>query len=181
MTMSISGTAVPQPPTGFSIELYGRVGRQIEGRLASAQRARQRENERKLREARHQAKHDVEMLCIEHARAMAERDLYAAIELERSNPELAAKLRERIQNRGIGKVPNVDEEAVAKRKGGTASDLIDFMRAVTMANNHHAGITHQPGAPVPIERDVTPIEHNVDGEWFEGFARQPDIEGRNDD
>ena len=177
MTTSISGTAVPSKPALFPVELRGRAGQQVEKQLDAARRTRQRENERKLKEARAQARHEVELLAVEYARTMLERDVHAAIELERSNPELAFKLRGRIMDRAIGKVPQVDEEAAAKRKGSTAGDMIDFLRAVTLVNNQHAGIAHAPGASVP--RDVTPghIEHDPDAEWFEGFAQQPDIEG----
>lgn len=175
MNESITGTAVPTQPGTFDIQMYGRAGRMIEKRLDSAQRVKQRENERKLRDARHQAKHDAEMLAIEHARSMMERDLYAAIELEKTDPALAAKLRGRIMDRAIGKVPSVDEEAVAKRKGGSADALVDFLHAISQA---HSYPTITPGATVPEERDVTPghIEHDPDAAWFEGFAQQPDIE-----
>ncbi|NVN63360.1 hypothetical protein FGL97_09000 [Pseudomonas putida] len=167
MSQSVSGTAVPSKPALFPVELRGRAGQQVEKQLDAARRTRQRENERKLKDARAEARHEVEMLAVEYARAMLERDLHAAIELEKTHPELAFKLRGRIMDRAIGKVPQVDEEAAAKRKGSTAGDMIDFLRAVTMVNNQHAGIAHTPVAPAPGERDVTPIEHNGGGEWFE--------------
>jgi hypothetical protein len=176
MNESITGTAVPTQAGAFDIQMYGRAGRLIEKRLDSAQRARQREDERKLREARRVAKHDVEMLAIECARSMMERDLYAAIELEKTNPELAAKLRGRIMDRAVGKVPSQDEDAAAKRKGGTASDLVEFLQAVSGASNRLAGIGHQPGAAVSGERDVTPIEHDPDAHWLDTYQAQPNTE-----
>lgn len=143
---------------------------------SKAQAARQRENERRLREARRVAKHECELMAVEHAKAMMERDLFQAIELEKTDPALAAKLRGRILDRGIGKPPEADAEAAQRRRGGNVNDLTDFLHAISAASNAVAGISHQPVTPAP-ERDVTPVEHDPDAQWFEGFAQQPDIEG----
>lgn len=166
---SVSGSASTAKPT---FQVVGRMEKNFDParHAAATKRARQLENERKLREARAQAKFDSEMMAVEYARTLMERDLFQAIELEKTNPELAAKLRGRILDRAIGKVPLVDaEEAAVRKKGGGADALIDFMRAVTVISNQHAGIGHAPGTPVPDERDVTPTERDPDAQWFERY------------
>ena len=140
--------------------------------------ARQRENERKLKEARTQAKHECELMAVEHAKAMMERDLFQAIELEKTDPALAAKLRGRILDRGIGKPPEANAEAAQRRRGGNVNDLTDFLHAISAASNAVAGISHQAGTPVP-ERDVTPVEHDPDAQWFEQYPTSTD--GGDDD
>lgn len=179
MTVSISGTAVPQPPQGFAISLHGRVGEQIDKQLAATKRAKQLENERRRREARAQAKHEVEMLALEYARIMQEKHILEALDPS-TEPRLRRDLRNDVINRGVGKPRDEDaEEAAARRKGGGADAMIDFLRAVTVASNAVADIGHHPSTPVPGERDVTPIECDPDAHWFEQYpgSTEGDDEG----
>lgn len=169
MNKSVTGTAVPSPPKTFSLQLIGRVGEQVGKELAAAKRARQLENERKRRETRAQAKHEVEMLALEYARIMQERHIIEALD-PATEPRLRRDLRNDVINRGVGKPRDEDaEEAAARRKGGGADAMIDFLRAVTVASNLRTGISHQSDTPVPDERDVTPIEHDPDAQWFEQY------------
>lgn len=158
MNDSISGTATRAPL----------LVRFVLNRPIPDAAARRREELAKQRDLKRKTQLEVEQLALEYARVMLERDIHNALELEKTDPALAFKLRGRIMDRAIGKVPQVDEEAAAKRKGGSADALVDFLHAISQAHSYPT-ITHQPGTPVPGERDVTPghIEHG--GEWFEQY------------
>ncbi|MNJ70492.1 hypothetical protein D3C77_669570 [compost metagenome] len=117
------------------------------------------------------------MLALEFAKALMERDLHAALD-PATDPALAAKLRARIVDRGIGPARDEDaEEATQRKKGGNASDAVaEFLMAISRASNERAGIAHQD-TPVPSERDVTPH----DGEWFAQYSVSIDSEGDDDE
>lgn len=169
---SISGSAAPLPVFRFHKSDW--LPKPL---TPQEQLAKQRAYKRKVQL-------EVETLALENARSMMERDLYAAVELEKVDPALAAKLRERILNRGIGRVVDADvEERDQRRKGGGADAFFEFLHAISAASNLRAGIGHAPATPVPGERDVTPehIEHDPDAQWFEGFSQQPGTGGDDDD
>ncbi|MBI6887207.1 hypothetical protein [Pseudomonas putida] len=155
---SISGSAAPLPVFRFHKSDW--LPKPL---TPQEQLAKQRAYKRKVQL-------EIETLALENARSMLERDLYQAVELEKTDPALAAKLRGRILDRGIGRVVDAGaEEAAQRRKGGNVNDLTDFLHAISAASNAVAGIAHKPDTPVPGERDVTPIERDPDAQWFEQY------------
>ncbi|TFF51024.1 hypothetical protein C5609_15660 [Pseudomonas putida] len=169
MNDSISGTATPAPL----------LVRFVLNRPIPDAAAKRREQLARQRELKRQTQLKAEQLALEYSVILLQRSIQEALD-PATDPRLRRDLRNDVMNRGIGKPPEVDEEAAQRRKGGGATDLIEFLQAVSSAGNKLAGIGHQPGTAVPGERDITPdIEHDPDAQWFEGFSQQPDTEEDN--
>ncbi|WPK03031.1 hypothetical protein R6U79_12535 [Pseudomonas putida] len=165
---SISGSAAPLPVFRFHKSDW--LPKPL---TPQEQLAKQRAYKRKVQL-------EMETFALENAKAMMERDLFQAIELEKTDPALAAKLRGRILDRGIGRVVDAGAEEVAqRRKGGNVNDLTDFLHAISAASNAVAGIAHKPATPVPGERDITPdVEHQdeivEEPQWWDKNGGGPD-------
>ncbi|MFG0496398.1 hypothetical protein ACF8MH_03575 [Pseudomonas sp. YQ_13] len=164
MSDSISAsTSTPKPalPTVPIFDRFGKRQKPIDPvKLRTA----------RLRNAKRAAQIECELLAVEYSKTMLEKHIFAALELEKTDPALAAKLRMQIMERGIGRPPEADDEVAQRRRGGNVNDLTDFLHAISAASNAVAGITHKPATPVPGERDITPdVEHDHDAQWFEQY------------
>lgn len=148
MNNSISGTATAAPPALFSLNLHGRIGRELDKEPApkrSDELARQRAAKRK-------AQHEVEMLALEYSKIMLEKTIHAALD-PKTDPVLAAKLREQVLNRGVGKVREAeDEDANTRKKGGDPAGLLEVLAAFSTAASA-AQVLGAAQAP-RIERDI---------------------------
>lgn len=164
MNDSISGTATPAPL----------LVRFVLNRPIPDAAARRREELAKQRDLKRKTQLKVEQLALEYSVILLQRSIQEALD-PATDPRLRRDLRNDVLNRGIGKPPEADAEAAQRRRGGNVNDLTDFLHAISAASNAVAGISHQPGTLVP-ERDVTPVEHDPDAQWFEGFSQQPGIE-----
>lgn len=148
MTSTISGTTTAPLPVLFSLNLHGRIGRELDKEPASKlkdERARQLAIKRK-------AKHEVELLSLEWSKIMLEREISAALD-PATDPALAHKIRQALINRGIGKVREAeDENADAKKKVGDVDTLLEVLAAFSTAAGaaQAHGVAHTPR----IERDI---------------------------
>lgn len=141
MNNSISGSATAPLPVRFVLNRYV----PNEGSQRSDELARQRAAKRK-------AQHEVEMLALEWSKIMLEKTINAALD-PTTDPALAAKLREQVLNRGVGKAREAeDEDANTRKKGGDPAGLLEVLAAFSTA----AGVAQALGAAQTprIERDI---------------------------
>jgi len=136
--------------------------------LAARQRAQALEAKRK-------AQHEIEMLSLEYSKILWAKHIHEALD-EKTDPRLRRDLRNDVLNRGIGRVRDEDANEAEQRKKVDARSVLDMLAAISSANNQRAGIGHTPAAPVPIERDVTPIEHDPDAQWFEQYPSSTEVD-----
>jgi hypothetical protein len=168
MTSSISGTAATLP-VPFSLNLYGAVSQ----RVADRENVTQRTDElARQRAAKRKAQHEVEMLALEWSKIMLEKTIHAALD-PATDPALAAKLREQVINRGIGRVRDQEpDEDAKKQKGTSAVELLEILAALSTT----AGAIER--TPPPTHR----IERDVGGNRTDDDLQQllDDIEGEDD-
>jgi len=154
---SISGTATTQLPVPFSLPFYGALGSQLDKKIAT-----QRKDEAaRQRDALRKARYEVELLAAEYAKVMLERDIFAALD-PLTDPALAHKIRQAVQNRGIGRVrTQEDDEDAKKQKGGNIEGFLDMLTAISAVQS---AIEHTPPAANirHTERDITPSDTGVD-------------------
>ena len=166
---SISGTASTPLPATFELNLYGVAARRFDKEHApkpSDERARQLAAKRK-------AQHEVEMLALEWSKIMLEKTIHAALD-PATDPALAAKLREQVINRGIGRVKEQETDADAKKQKG--GGIVEFLEALTAISAGAAAID-RPTAR--IERDIG--GSGTDGDSLQSFLDDLDGDKEEDD
>jgi hypothetical protein len=159
MSNSISGSAAPVPAVSV-LQFYGAPARQLKSDAKSAAE-QHRAKVRKIR-------HDTELEAAEYGqilqRKLIERALDPNVDLK-----LLADITFKLQSRGIGAVRESESDADQKQKG-TASDLLDFLSAVSARND----AIRDEGKAVPrIERDEKDITPDID---LSGFIEGDDHE-----
>lgn len=130
----------------------------------------------KQRAALRKTRHETELLAAEYARVMLERHIAAALD-PKTDPVLAAKLRNDVMNRGIGKVRDTeDDDPDTKKKGGTVAEFLEALAAISTA----AAVVERVPRVGHAERDIT---HIPDDNETERFLRDlsGDDEGKDDD
>ncbi|MGW8466307.1 hypothetical protein [Pseudomonas sp. CLCA07] len=138
---SVSGTAAPLP-VPFSLTIHP-----VSQRVADRENTTQRSDElARQRTAKRKAQHEVEMLALEWSKIMLEKHINAALD-PATDPALAAKLRNDVINRGIGRVKDQEGDEDAKKKGTGAVELLEILAAIS-ATAAAIPPTHR------IERDV---------------------------
>lgn len=156
---SISGTANAPLPVPFVLNRY------------VTNEATQRKDElARQRAAKRKAQHEVEMLALEWSKIMLQRDIDAALD-PKLDPALAFKIRQAVQNRGIGKVRETeDEDANKKQKGGDVDTLLEVLAAFSVASGaaQAHGVAHTPR----IERDIG--SGGTDGDSLQSFLDELD-------
>ncbi|MNF53918.1 hypothetical protein D3C84_353260 [compost metagenome] len=90
------------------------------------------------------------MLAIEWNKIMLERHIHEALD-PKTDARLRRDLRNDVLNRGIGRVRTQEDDADAKKKGGTVADVIEALAAFSMV----ASAAQDCGAAPRIERDIT--------------------------
>lgn len=142
MSNSISSSAAAvHPPVRFALNRY-----------VPNERTQRSDEAAKQRAALRKVRYETELLAAEYAKIMLERHISAALH-PNTDPALAAKLRESIMNRGVGRVREAEDDGDAKQKGGTA---VEFLELLAMLSSGAAVIERTP-AP-RIERDVSVID-----------------------
>ncbi|WP_223456528.1 hypothetical protein [Pseudomonas sp. GL-RE-19] len=123
---SISGAATAPLPIPFSLNI-----RATSQRVADKELATQRTDEvARQRAAKRKAQLEVETLALEWSKIMLEKTIYAALD-PATDPALAAKLREQILNRGIGRVKDQEGDEDAKKKGTGAVEFLEILAALS--------------------------------------------------
>lgn len=156
---SISGSAVTAPPLlPFSLEI-----RPVRQRVADKEITTQRSDElARQRAAKRKAQHDVEMLAIEWSKVMLEKTIYAALD-PATDPALAAKLRNTVLDRGIGRVKTQEDDEVAKQaKSGSVEGFLEALAAISAVQS---ALERTPPAQ-RLERDVTAGGTDLEAERF---------------
>lgn len=150
MSNSISASASAPLPVRFVLNRY-----------VTNERSQQSDEAARQRAALRKVRHETELLAAEYARIMLERHISAALD-PKTDPALAAKLRESIMNRGIGRVRDAEDEGDTKKKGGTAVEFLELLAALssTAANLER---TH---ADPRIERDITHVSNDLEADDF---------------
>lgn len=155
---SISGTATAHPPALFSLNLAAPSLRQLDKELTTQRRdelARQRAAKRK-------AQHEVEMLALEWSKIMLEKTIYAALD-PATDPALAAKLRNTVLDRGIGRVKTQeDDEAAKQAKSGSVEGFLEALAAISAVQS---ALERTPPAP-RLERDIGSSGTDIEAERF---------------
>lgn len=151
-TATVSLQVVP-----FVLGPQGQLGRRFDKELPP----NPKEECAKQRAAKRKVQHETEMLALEWSKIMLEKHIYAALDPQ-TDPALAAKLRNDILNRGVGRIKEQedDDENAKKSKGGGIAEFIDALAVISTA----AGALERiPPAPTArIERDVTVISTDAD-------------------
>lgn len=147
MTSSISGTTTAHPPALFSLNLNAPTLRQLDKEVST-----QRSDElARQRAAKRKAQHEVEMLALEWSKVMLEKTIHAALD-PATDPALAAKLREQVINRGIGRVRDQEpDEDAKKQKSGSVEGFLEALAAISAVQS---AIERTPPPTHRIERDV---------------------------
>lgn len=144
---SISGSATAPLPIPFELSLCGMHGRRLDKELTTTpndERARQLAAKRK-------AQHEVEMLALEWSKIMLEKTIHAALD-PATDPALAAKLREQVINRGIGRVRDQEpDEDAKKQKSGSVEGFLEALAAISAVQS---AIERTPPSTHRIERDI---------------------------
>lgn len=113
-----------------------------------------------LREAKRKAKHEVEMLALEYARTMLQKSIEDALD-PATDARLRRDLRNDIMNRGIGRVPeNEDENRKKSNPLEDTANILDFLaevsRGAAAVEQARKGQLAHDGA-----KDVTPLDGQV--------------------
>lgn len=125
------------------------------------------------RAAKRKAQHEVEMLALEWSKIMLEKTIHAALD-PATDPALAAKLREQVINRGIGRVRDQEpDEDAKKQKSGSVEGFLEALAAISAVQS---AIERTPPRIGHTERDVTPSDTVDDLQQL-----LDDIEGEGDE
>ncbi|QJC78220.1 hypothetical protein [Pseudomonas umsongensis] len=160
---SLSGsTSLARP--AFRMEVVGRMGKNYDP--AKDQAAAQRATLRRVR-------YETELLAAEYAKIMLERHISEALN-PKTDPALAAKLRESIMNRGIGRVREAEDDSTTKQKGAGVVEFLETLAALSRSS----GDTERTLAP-RIERDISVVGTDEDIESY--LSRLADEDEGEDD
>lgn len=135
---SLSGSTTVPLPVRFELNRY-----------VTNETVKRKDEAARQRAAKRRAQQEVETLALEYAKIMLERTIYAALD-PATDPALAAKLRNTVLDRGIGRVKTQEDDEDAKKKGGGAIEFLETLAAISVAAS--AIERTQPSAR--IERDI---------------------------
>jgi hypothetical protein len=170
MSSSISGTVTAHSPAVFCLNMNAPSMRQLDKEITT-----QRSDElARQRAAKRKAQHDVEMLAIEWSKVMLEKTIYAALD-PATDPALAAKLRNTVLDRGIGRVKTQEDDEVAKQaKSGSVEGFLEALAAISAVQS---ALERTPPAQ-RLERDITASGTDLEAERFlsdlDGYAEVGD-------
>lgn len=145
---SISGTTTAPLPVPFSLNI-----RAVSQRVADRESTSQRKDERAKQLATlRKARYEVELRAAEYALILLDRDIFAALD-PATDPALAHKIRQAVQNRAVGKVREAEDDEDAKKAKG--SGVLNILEVLAAASRVAAAIERTPPSPLPrIERDI---------------------------